>query len=441
MAKNKVRSGRFARASMLGGMAAGLAGDAVGAVVAKGRDTVSSELHRRAAKRLLESLGEMKGLPMKLGQMLSYVDDMVPPEHRAIYRETLEALRVRARPLDFEVMKATIEEDLGRPIDEIFASFDETPIAAASIGQVYRATLPDGRNVAVKVQYPGIERAIRSDLRNADALLSAFSVILPKVDLETTLADVNARVLEECDYVHEAESQRRFAEIYADDPDIVVPAVVDELCATRVLTSELVEGKGWDEMLTSTSSAERSRLALIIFRFVFDAIYNHAVFNADPHPGNYLFLDDGRIAFLDYGCVQSFETETLAAIVAVRDAILEGRRGASLRELLAEAYAIPEGLDDEVWEVIETYVLLSFEPLIAPQPFAYDRAYTERLTKMTLDAKMRLAKKLFSLGLQEAKRPGLVFMNRINFGLNSILSALEAKADWRAELRRIERTS
>jgi hypothetical protein len=423
----EVPTGRLRRAMKLGGMAAGLAGDAAAAVTAIGKQA-GAEFHRRAAERLLARLGEMKGLPMKLGQMLSYVDDMVPPEHRAQYRDTLGSLRIRARPMKLDTSS----------IEQRFARFDTEPIAAASIGQVYRAELRDGTPVAVKIQYPGIKEAIESDLSNVDTLISALSVVLPKVELEGTIADITARVGEECDYGSELRHQQDFERIYGGDPEIFVPHAHPELSSERVLVTDLVTGIGWEEMLRTASPEAKKRYGAIIFRFVFETLYRHGMFNADPHPGNYIFMPDGRIAFLDFGCVQRFPPDALAAFVAVRQQVVAGVRGEELYRTLSTAYGIPDGMDADVRRLIEDFVLISFAPLIRPQPFRYDRAFTEELTRLTMHAKLELSKKLFRMGIRETKRPGLVFLNRINFGLNSILSALEAEADWVAILERID---
>ncbi len=408
-------------------MAAGLAGDVAVAVAAAGKNA-GEEFHRRAAERLMARLGEMKGLPMKLGQMLSYVDDMVPPEHRSIYRDTLAALRIRARPMPLDTVQ----------IEARFASFDREPIAAASIGQVYRARLEEGTEVAVKVQYPGIKEAIESDLRNADTLLSAAAIVLPKVELETTIGDITARIGEECDYGCELCNQQEFGRIYDNDAEIFVPRVYPELSDDCVLVTELVQGMGWEEMLASSTPSERKRYGRVIFRFVFETLYLFGMFNADPHPGNYVFMPGGRIAFLDFGCVQRFPPDALAAFTEVRQRVVAGFRGAELYRLLETAYGIPEGMDQDVRDVIEEFVLISFAPLLRPQPFAYSRDFTEELTRLTMHAKLELSKKLFKMGIRETKRPGLVFLNRINFGLNSILAALEAEEDWLAILARID---
>lgn len=439
MSKREVAKGRFKRATMLGGMAAGLAGDVLGAAAQMGRKAVGPELHRRAAERLLRRLGEMKGLPMKMGQMLSYVDDAIPPEHRSVYQDTLKSLRVRSEPMAFEVMKATIEEELGRPLHEVFATFDPDPMAAASIGQVYRAALPDGTPVAVKVQYPGIKEAIESDLQNIDSLISALTMVLPRVELDSIIRDITGRLSEECDYRCEAANQRSFVQAWHRDPNLLIPPVFESCSATRVLVSRLVNGRGWEEFLNVSSEEARCQAGRTIFRFVFESLFCHGMFNGDPHPGNYLFLDDGRVAFLDYGCVQRFSRVALADLTRARHAVVAGVRGKALRPLLTKAYGVPEDVvDEEVWALLEEYVLASFEPLIAPQPFRYDRSYTERLTRVTLKAKVTLAKKLFKLGIRETKQPGVVFMQRINFGLNSILATLGAEEDWPALMADID---
>ena len=280
-----VPTGRIRRVAKLGGLATGLAGSIAGAAgrLALGRDTASAHFHRRAAETLLASLDGMKGLPMKLGQMLSYVDDLVPPEHRAIYRETLGKLQASGQSLPFEVVRPIIEEDIG-PIDDSFAEFDETPIAAASIGQVFRARLHDGREVAVKVQYPGIADAVRADLKNADSLVGAFGLVLPKVEIQSAFDELSTLLIQECDYAHELANQVEMARLFADDPDVVIPDVVPEQSGPRVLTTVLVRGRTWDDVVASADRVEQKRLGGIIFRFVFRAAYVHGVVNADPHP-------------------------------------------------------------------------------------------------------------------------------------------------------------
>ncbi len=431
---SELRTGRLGRFVQLGGMAGGLVGDvalAAGRMAAAASTKAGSErFHKAAANTMLDGLGKMKGLPMKLGQMLSYVDDFIPAEHRDVYRETLSRLQVKVRPMHWEAIVEVLRRELGAHPDEIFASFDRTPIAAASIGQVYRATTKDGTDVAVKVQYPGIAEAIRSDLKNADALIAAFSIVARKVDIERSLADVTARLGEECDYTIEAANQAEFVRIWADDAHVFIPHVHQELSTSTVLVSDFVEGMGWEEMLSSHDDQQKAEWGRLIFRFVFGSLYRHGIFNADPHPGNYLFMADGRIAFVDYGCVQRYDENTLTAFRQVWTEMVSGVRGQPLRSLLAKAYRLPESLDEEIWDFIEDYIITSFEPLLSTQPYRYERAFTEKVASKAMEGKLLMARKVLKHGVFEAKQPGIVFMYRINFGLNSILATLGAEADW-----------
>jgi len=440
--QRRLRRGRFARAAALGGMAARLAGDAVSAAgqlaTAGTTGAAARKLHEKAARTLNRSQGDMKGLPMKLGQMLSYIDDFVPAEYRDIYRDTLRELQVRTRPMLWERIEEMIVADLGKPVDELFATFDREPIAAASIGQVYRATTHEGRDVAVKVQYPGIAEAVTSDLRNVDTVVRTLTIALPHFDVEQTVADLTARVGEECDYRAEADNQRLFGSAWAADAEVVIPEVLPALCGKRVLTTEYIEGRSWQRMLSEATDEQRSRYGRAIFRFVFRSLYVFGMFNADPHPGNYLFLDDGRVAFLDFGCVQRFDPTTLRDIAKVRKLAVAGVRGQPFRDELQRAYGLPDTIDDGLWEHLEGYLMLSFEPSTSAQPYRYSRDYTERLTRATMALKLELGKRLLKVGIFETKREGTVFLHRINFGLNSILAALEATADWPATMVRID---
>ncbi len=435
--EKNVPKSRLARFFGMGKLAAGLASDLAGAAgrlaTGKGREAAEEKFHQKAAERLFSALGRMKGLPMKLGQMLSYIDDFIPPEYREIYGQSLRKLQVKAHPMRWQELETVIERDLGKKPDELFARFDREPIAAASIGQVYRAALPDGRDVAVKVQYPGIGEAIQNDLKNIHTLRNAFAMILPKLDVERSLQDISDRVHEECDYGCELNNQEDFRRVWQGDPQIVVPALYEDFCGDHVLTSEFVEGQGWEAMLASASAAEKSAYGQVIYRFVFSSLHKHCMFNADPHPGNYLFLPEGRVAFLDYGCVQRFEPEVMAEFLAVRELAREGVRGSALRKAMREAYALPDSLDPEEWDFLEDYILYILRPGIE-RYFQFDRTYTREMYTKTMRASRLFARKAFAKGVWESKRAGLVFLNRIQYGLYSILAELEAQADWNAVL-------
>ncbi len=436
--EKNVPRGRLARIFGIGKLAAGLAGDLAGAAGklaagkisgGEGREAAEERFHRKAAERMFSALGRMKGLPMKLGQMLSYIDDFIPPAYRDIYSASLRKLQVKAHPMRWTELETVIEQDLGAKPERLFAQFTREPIAAASIGQVYRATLADGSDVAVKVQYPGIGQAIQNDLKNIHTLRSAFAMILPKLDVERSLQDITDRVHEECDYGCELNNQLDFQEIWRGDPDIVIPRVYDEFCGDHVLVSEYIEGLRWEEMLAQCDAAQKNQYGQVIYRFVFGSLHNHGIFNGDPHPGNYLFLADGRVAFLDFGCVQRFQTKTVEAFLDVRQLARDGVRGEALRTAMTEAYGLPPTLDEEEWEFLEGYILLILAPGLQGV-FRFDRTFTREVYKQTMRASTLFARKALSKGVWEAKRPGLVFLNRIQYGLYSILAALEAEADW-----------
>ena len=271
----------------------------------------SAEFHVRTAERYAELLGRSKGALMKAGQMLSFVSatPAVPAEFQSIYQAALTRLRDDAPPMAPELARAVLERELGQRAESAFAQFDWEPLAAASIGQVHAARLHDGRAVAVKIQYPGVAEAIEADLKNSELLATFFGLMFglssrkASFDLRGMAREMGARITEELDYRLEAANQAEFADIYRGHPFIHVPEVIGELCTDRVLTQELVQGKSWSEALTCEQEL-RDSWAEAIYRFVYATNLRFCLFNADPHPGNYLFHDDGSVSFLDFGCVK-----------------------------------------------------------------------------------------------------------------------------------------
>ena len=422
-----MRTGRLGRFAKLGGMAVGVAGD-----LAKAR--VSRSTHRAAAERLAATLGEMKGLPQKVGQILSTITEAMPVEQREIYREVLGRLQARAPAEDPVAMQALLAAELGAPPEEVFATFDPTPIAAASIGQVYSATLHDGREVVVKVQYPGIDQAIRSDLANVESLVGTLSAALPRTDLRPMLEDVVSNIIEELDYRQEAVNQAAFVKFWAGHPEIIVPAVVLELCTDRVLVSERVHGRDWATFLAEGSAEEKSNAGRIIWSFVFGSLNGGGMFNADPHPGNYLFLEDGRVAFLDFGCVQHFAPETVKSMAGLRESFAKDKGESEQRLLTRRVFGL-DMVDDELWVQLRPYLALTMDPMGPQQPWRFDSAYTEKLMSQAMESKQKLAIRFMRKGIPTARQPGILFIGRINAGLASILCQLQAQADWPVTLR------
>jgi predicted unusual protein kinase regulating ubiquinone biosynthesis (AarF/ABC1/UbiB family) len=332
-ANGGVSGGRLRRAAPLASLTTRTLGEA--AVMAlRGRLTgeSSAEFHLRTAERYTELLGRSKGALMKVGQMLSFtaVSSAVPKEFQSIYQTALARLRSEAPPMAPGLARVMLERELGDRVKQAFAEFDWEPFAAASIGQVHAARLRDGRAVAVKIQYPGVAEAIRADLKNAELLATlltlALSGLSPRglsLDIRSMAREVGARIEEELDYRLEASNQAEFAENYCGHPFIHVPAVIGELCTGRVLTQELVHGRCWNEALAAEQSL-RDQWAEAIHRFVYGSFYRRSTFNADPHPGNYIFHEDGSVSFLDFGSVKCLRRDRVEMMVAIYRECLRG---------------------------------------------------------------------------------------------------------------------
>jgi predicted unusual protein kinase regulating ubiquinone biosynthesis (AarF/ABC1/UbiB family) len=279
--------------------------------------------HLEAAERMVDTLGTMKGAAMKIGQLASFIDtEFLPEEYRELYQDKLSKLRSTAPPMPWKKVSKVLDEEWDEPVEELFEDFEEEATAAASIGQVHRATLPDGRKVAVKVQYPGVAEALRADMQNAGMLMRMAKAIAPGLDAKAAAEELKERVLEELDYEYEAQNQRSFARGYRDHPFIYVPDVVTRLSRNRVLVTEWVDGIGFDD-IKALPQEERDRFGEIVFRFCFGSIYHLQHFNADAHPGNYILMPDGRVAFLDFGMTKQLDKEQIELEIAALEAVFE----------------------------------------------------------------------------------------------------------------------
>ena len=319
--------GRTARiGSLAAGQAIRQAGTHVGNVARtdEGRQAALQRRHIEAAEQIVEALGHMKGAAMKLGQVMSFLDaGLVPEDYREEFQRKLGKLRDAAPTVGFKEMRKVIEEELEDPLRETFEEFEQEPIAAASIGQVYRARLHDGRLVAVKVQYPGVAAAVRADLQNLGLILRVLKRIAPGMDPKAIGEEIRNRIEEELDYELEASNQRTLARIFRGHPFIFVPDVVSSLSRERVMVSEYVHGTGF-EQLKGYSQEDRDRIGEILFRFYFGCLYRHHQFSGDPHPGNSMLLDDGRMAFLDFGLFKRMPPGAVELEIEVARAIIEG---------------------------------------------------------------------------------------------------------------------
>jgi len=320
------------------------------------------------AERLVAALGTMKGAAMKVGQVLSFLDvGLVPEEHREEFQRKLAALRDAAPAVRFADMRRVLEEELEGPLDEHFAHFDPQPVAAGSIGQVYRARLPAppasplgepvvGREVAVKVQYPGVAAAVRADLQNLGVLLRLARTLAPGLDPNAIGAEVRERITEELDYESEAQHGRALARLYRGHPSIAVPEVMTALSRERVLVTEWLDGVGFAAM-QELGQDERDRIGEIVFRFYFGCMYRHHQFSGDPHPGNCLLLADGRVGFLDFGLFKHIDARTAQFELETIRLAIEGRAD-ELRDHLHRGGLIRDPADwtpEQVLEQVRTY--------------------------------------------------------------------------------------
>ena len=314
---------RVGRTAKVGGLMGGQAARAYATKATnltrsrEGREAAAERRQIQAAEQIVDVLGSMKGAAMKVGQVASFIDTgTLPPEVQERLQAKLAELRDSAPRVSFKDMRKVIEEDLGERIGTVFSDFEEEAIAAASIGQVYRARLEDGRRVAVKVQYPGVAAAVRADLQNLGLILRVGKRIAPGLDAKSMASEIRDRMTEELDYEHEAQNQRAFARSWRGHPFVVVPDVVTDLCRERVLVTEWVDGTGFEEV-KQLDQANRDRFGEIVFRFFFGSLYRNGHFSGDPHPGNYLLMDDGRVAFLDFGMTKRVARDHIEAEIEV----------------------------------------------------------------------------------------------------------------------------
>lgn len=410
--------GRFAKLSgLMARTGSAAAGDKLRRLLGADGD-VTSLLRSEAAHRLAAGLGEMKGLAMKIGQMMSYVDPSLPPE----YRRILALLQTQSQPTPAPEVRNIVETELASPLERVFSDFEEAPIACASIGQVHRARLRDGTDVAVKVQHPEIEAAIRADLKSASIVGKMKALALPGQDIAGLGRELEARFLEECDYRLEAERQGWFADAFRGDDVIVVPEVHRDLSTRRVLVSTFEPGLRFENFLARNPPDDlRDRFGEALFRFYLGTLYERGVFHADPHPGNYLFREDGRLVMLDYGCVRRFEPDWLARMKGLLAAVMRDADGETIHEACVKLGIVHPTKRYDRREVRE-FLDYMYAPGLREGRHRITPAYAAEAIKRIGNPKNARSMRL----------PGeMLFLTRVNIGLMSIFADLGAAIDWR----------
>lgn len=394
---------------------------------AQRKEALDHSRELKNATEIADRLGNMKGALMKLGQMASYLDHGLPEPLRLALAE----LQNNAPPMSGDLARRVIEEEFGAPVSQLFVEWDDIPIASASIGQVHRAIIADPttnehRAVAVKVQYPGVAEAIAADLKNADLLGAILAFGFKAFEPEEMVAEIRERLSEELDYTREAKNQQEFADFYTGHPFVNVPRVHPHLSSARVITSDLVTGSSWAELMQQPQDV-RDRAAEAIFRYVFRSLYRFRAFNGDPHPGNYIFhLDDPksiRITFLDYGLVKHFSEEEMTVFKNMISAAAINHDGAAFRRIIEDAGLLKPDAPVTT-DQIGDYFSQFYAPVRESHVMHWTPEYSSSIVRHTFDRTSPIA--------NYASVPrAFVFIQRINLGLYALLGELHANGNYR----------
>ncbi len=435
------RLGRLARLGALAPRALPFAAEAMRRAVG-GRRTAEDDAEARTrllkdakktAEAMLKTLGEMKGLPLKLGQMASYIDGLAPPGYEEKFQRALARLQQKAPPLSPEAAVKVVGEDLGSPPRTIFAEWEDEPFAAASIGQVHRAVTRGGERVAVKVQYPGIDSAIENDLKSLSMLESIVSPIGRRYQSKEALEEIRSVFLAEIDYTQEAEAADTFGRAHQDDSEIVIPRVFHSLSSKRVLTLDLVGGDDYATFCTRASQADRDAAGETLARFMFRALWRHGLLYADPHPGNYRFLGGGRVAFLDFGCNKRLPAPLVEGMKRYVVALQRGDMDEFYRACVEVLGYDPT--EPESWNLYTEYTKLVLHPLVIDERFKYTKDFARESVAFLVRGGSKLVfkpdEKLPNLPAPVRMPSDFTFVNRLQWGFGSVLAGLGAEANWR----------
>ena len=383
-----------------------------------------AELQEKTAEQVFKVLGELKGGAMKFGQALSVFEAALPEEIAKPYRETLVKLQEAAPPLPARVVHKVLAKELGDDWRDNFADFDDKPAASASIGQVHKAHWKDGRAVAVKIQYPGAAEALISDLNQIERFSKIFQLFMPGLEMKPLLEEMKARIIEEVDYRFEAEAQEACWNAYLNDPDIAIPKVVS--ATDRVIISEWLEGKPLSKVIAGGSQEERNNAGIKLARFHFTAPMRAGLLHADPHPGNFRILADGRLGVLDFGACNRLPNGFPEPFKRLLRNALEGDALALYQGFKEDGFILPEVDVDP--QLVLDYLLPLVEPLRTAY-FEYTREWLREQSVRVGDPRNPTAKIGFQLNLPAE----YVLIHRVTLGTTGIFCQLRAQGNFRDE--------
>ncbi|MDX3384912.1 AarF/ABC1/UbiB kinase family protein [Streptomyces niveiscabiei] len=420
------------RTAKLAALPLGIAGRATWGlgkrIVGESAEIVGRELQQRTADQLFKVLGELKGGAMKFGQALSVFESALPEDVAGPYRAALTKLQEAAPPMPVRTVHAVLAERLGADWQDLFLEFDDKPAAAASIGQVHRAVWRDGRDVAVKVQYPGAGEALLSDLNQLSRFARLLGPLVPGMDVKPLITELRDRVSEELDYALEATAQRAHAQEFTDDPDIVVPAVVHQ--SDQVLITEWIEGVPLSEVIAEGTAEQRDRAGQLLARFFFSGPARTGLLHADPHPGNFRLVPDGdgwRLGVLDFGTVDRLPGGLPRPIGEALRMTLAGDAGAVYEQLRAEGF-VKDSIDLDPGAILD-YLLPIIEPVQAEE-FAFTRSWIRTQAARIADPRSPA----HQLGKQLNLPPSYLLIHRVTLSTIGVLCQLNATVRLREEL-------
>jgi len=425
---SEIPQSTLARSARMVSIPIGLAGrGALGIgrqLVGQSSNVVFAEIQEKTAEQLFKVLGELKGGAMKFGQALSVFEAALPEDIAKPYRETLTMLQESAPPLPTRVVHKVLAKELGEDWRDNFASFEDLPTASASIGQVHKAQWKDGRTVAVKIQYPGAAEALISDLNQIQRFAKIFQLVMPGLEMKPLLEELRSRIIEEVDYRYEAQAQETYARVYDGDPDIAIPKVV--MVSDRVLVSEWLEGTPLSQIIAKGTQEQRNNAGMKLARFHFTSPDRAGLLHADPHPGNFRLLTDGRLGVLDFGACNRLPNGFPEPMKRLLKHALDDDSTALYKGFKQDGFILADVDVDP--ELVLDFLVPLVEPL-RTKTFKYSREWLRDQSARVGDPRNPTAKIGFQLNLPAE----YVLIHRVTLGTTGIFCQLEAEGNFRDE--------